>query len=108
MASLENIATRLRIIVLCYLYSAYHQNDTWSSYRVIVTKPHYDAKDGRFEEFCHTSLNYRFHLVILHFSLKRPFGAVSVKFSLNRITAQTMTNLQNTVKRLLMIVFSLS
>ena len=28
MASLENIVTRLRIIVLCYSYSAYQQNDT--------------------------------------------------------------------------------
>ena len=28
MASLENIVTRLRIIVLCSCYSAYHQNDT--------------------------------------------------------------------------------
>ena len=28
MASLENIVTRLIIIVLCYSYSAYHQNDT--------------------------------------------------------------------------------
>ena len=28
MASLENIVTRLTIIVLCYSYSAYHQNDT--------------------------------------------------------------------------------
>ena len=28
MASLENIVTSLRIIVLCYSYSAYHQNDT--------------------------------------------------------------------------------
>ena len=28
MASLENIVARLRIIVLCYSYCAYHQNDT--------------------------------------------------------------------------------
>ena len=28
MASLENIVTSLRIIILCYSYSAYHQNDT--------------------------------------------------------------------------------
>ena len=28
MVSLENIVTRLTIIVLCYSYSAYHQNDT--------------------------------------------------------------------------------
>ena len=28
MASLENIVTSLRIIVPCYSYSAYHQNDT--------------------------------------------------------------------------------
>ena len=28
MESLENVVTRLRIIVLCYSYNAYHQNDT--------------------------------------------------------------------------------
>ena len=28
MASLVNIVTRLRIIVLCFSYCAYHQNDT--------------------------------------------------------------------------------
>ena len=28
MASLENIVTPIRIIVLCYSYSAYHQNET--------------------------------------------------------------------------------
>ena len=28
MASVENIVTRFRIIVLCYSYGAYNQNDT--------------------------------------------------------------------------------
>ena len=102
----ENIVTRLRIIVLCYSSSAYHQSDTRFR-RQIVTKPHYDAKDGRFAKFCHTPLNCRFLLVIKRFSFGRPFRAVSVKFSLNRITAQNMTNLQNTVKHLLIIVLAI-
>ena len=53
-------------------------------------------------------LNHRFHLVILFLSSKRHFGAVNVKFSLNCISSQKMTKLQNTVRRLIIIVFSLS
>ena len=62
-------------------------------------------KDGRFAKFCHTPLNHRFHLVIWCLSSERHFGAVTVKFSLNCITAQKMNNLQNTVKRFRIIVF---
>ena len=43
MAGLENIVTRLRIIVLCYSYSAYNQNDTlellsWNCQRWTIYK----------------------------------------------------------------------
>ena len=41
-------------------------------------------------------------------SSERPFGAVTVKFSLNTIRTQKMENLQNGVRRLEIIVFSQS
>ena len=47
------------------------------------------------------------HLFSAFFS-ERHLGAVSVKFSLYRITAQKVTTLQNTVRRLLIIVLSFS
>ena len=39
------------------------------------------------------------------FLLKGHFGTLTLKFLLNPITKETMTNLQNTVKRLKIIVF---
>ena len=78
----------------------------WSSYLEIVTLPYYGAKDGRFAKFCHTPLNRRFYLVIWCLSSESHFGALSMKFSLHRIAAQTMTYLQNTIKRPGIIVAS--
>ena len=79
-----------------------------SSHREIVTQPHYDAHDGQFAKFCLTPLNHRFYSFIKCLSSERHFGAVGVKFSLYRITAQKVTTLQNTVRRLIIIVLSLS
>ena len=53
-------------------------------------------------------LNHRFYLVIWCLSSETHFGAVSVKFLLNRIAAQKMTNLQNNVRRLVIIVVRFS
>ena len=78
----------------------------WSSYREIVTYTNYDAKDGQFTKFCHTAINHRLHLVIWCLSCERHFGAISVKFSQNCITAKKMTNLQNTIRRLKIILLS--
>ena len=58
--------------------------------------------------FCHTPLNHRFHSFIECLSSEQHFGAVSMKFSLNRIAAQKVTTLQNTVRRLIITVLSLS
>ena len=79
----------------------------WSSYREIVTYTHYDAKDDQFAKFCHTAINHRLHLVIWCLSCERHFGAISVKFSQNCITAWKMTKLQKTIRRLKIIILSL-
>ena len=79
----------------------------WSSYRKIVTWRHYDQKDCRFAKFCRSPLNHRFDLVIWCLLSDWHFGAVSVKFSLNLITKQKMANLQNTGRRLIIMLLSL-
>ena len=61
----------------------------------------------KFPKFCHRPLNHRFHLVISFCSWYLHFLAFTVKFSLNPITAQKITNFQNTVRRLKIILLSL-
>ena len=76
-----------------------------SSYGKNTAKPGYDPKKKQFAKYCHTPLNIRVHLVFWWISSKRHFGALTLKFFLNPITKETMTNLQNTVTRLLFTVF---
>ena len=59
----------------------------------------------KFAKYCHTPLNLRIHLVFWCLSSNRHFGTLTLKFLLKHITKETMTNLQNTVKRLGVIVF---
>ena len=59
----------------------------------------------KFAKHCHTPLNLRIHLVFWCLSSNRHFGTLTLKFLLKHITKETMTNLQNTVKRLGVIVF---
>ena len=108
MTNLQNTVRRLIIILLSLFFLLIIRASIWSPYGKNVAEPRYDKKDDQFPKYCHTPLNLRFHLVIWCLSSERHFGAVSVKFSLNRITAQKMTNLQNTVRRLIIIVLSLS
>ena len=105
MASLENIVTSLRIIVLCYSYSAYHQNDSLELLPWNCHLAHYDARVGRFAKFCHTPQTHRFNLVIWCLSSERHIGALTVKLSLNPIMTQKMADLQNSVTRFWIIVF---
>lgn len=53
-----------------------------------------------------TSLNHRFKLVFWCLSPQRHFGAVTVKFSLNKIMTRKMVNFQNPVRRFQIIRFS--
>ena len=80
MASLENIVTSLRIIVLCNSYRAYNQNDTleflpWNCHLTPLWRKRWSIC-----KILSTPLNYRFYLVIWCLSSKHYFGAVCLKF----------------------------
>ena len=70
-----------------------------SSYGKNIAKPRYDQKKEQCAKYCHAPLNIRIHLVFWWISPKRHFATLTLKFLLNPITKETMTNLQNTVKR---------
>ena len=70
-----------------------------------VAKPRYDQKDDQFAKYFHTPLSLRIDLVFCCLSSNRHFKTLTLKFLLNPITKETMTNLQNTVKRRGIIVF---
>ena len=102
MANLKNTVTRRRVVALC------DQNNTlklwaWNYYNPITTQ-----KITNLKKFGHTPPNHRFCLAICCLLSSRHFGAFSVKFLLNRTTAQKMTNLQKSVRRLIIIFLSLS
>ena len=101
MANLKNTVTRRRVIALC------DQNNTlklWAwNYYPIATQ-----KITNLKKFGHTPPNHRYCLAICCLLSSRHFGAFSVKFLLNRTTAQKMTNLQKSVRRLIIIFLNLS
>ena len=70
-----------------------------NSYGKNIAKPRYDQKKDQCAKYCHAPLNIRIHLVFWWISPKRHFATLTLKFLLNPITKETMTNLQNTVKR---------
>ena len=74
-----------------------------SSYLKDVAEPHYEPKDSQFAKNFSTSLNLRFHLVLWCFLSSLRFGAFTVKFLLNCITAQKMASVQNTVTVILLV-----
>ena len=105
MANLQNTVRRLIIILLSLFFLLIIRASICSPYGKNLAKPCYDQKDDQFAKYCHTPLNLRFHLVFWCLYLNRHFGTLTLKFLLNLITKETMTNLQNTVKRLGIIVF---
>ena len=76
----------------------------WNSYFKILAEPHYEGNDDQFAKY--TTLNLRFDHAFLCFLSLSAFGAFTVKFSLNRITAQKMAGLQKIVRRLIIIFLS--
>ena len=80
----------------------------WSPYREIFVWPNYDSCDGQFKKYCQTLYNPRSLLVLWYLPSEGYFGALTVKLWVNPITAQKMANLQNTLRRLKIIVLSLS
>ena len=95
MADLQNTVRHLKIILFSLFFLLIIRASIWRPYDKKLAKPCY----------CQTPLTLRFHLVFWCLSSNRHFGTLTLKFLLNRITKETITNLQNTVKRLGIIVF---
>ena len=95
MADLQNTVRHLKIILFSLFFLLIIRASIWRPYDKNLAKPCY----------CQTPLTLRFHLVFWCLSSNRHFGTLTLKFLLNRITKETITNLQNTVKRLGIIVF---
>ena len=101
----QNTVRRLIIILLSLFFLLIIRASIWSPYGKNVAKPRQDQKDDQCAKYCHTPLNLRIHLVFWCLSSNRHFGTLTLKLLLNPITKEKMTNLQNIVKRLGIIVF---
>ena len=86
MANLQNTVRRLIIILLSLSFLHIITASIWRPYDKKLAKPCY----------CQTPLTLRFHLVFWCLSSNRHFGTLTLKFLLNPITKETMTNSQNT------------
>ena len=95
MADLQNTVRHLKIILFSLFFLLIIRASIWRPYDKKLAKPCY----------CQTPLTLRFHLVFWCLSSNRHFGTLTLKFLLNRITKETITNLQNTVKRFGVVVF---
>ena len=95
MADLQNTVRQLKIILFSLFCLLIIRASIWRPYDKNLAKPCY----------CQTPLTLRFHLVFWCLSSNRHFGTLTLKFLLNRITKETINKLQNTVKRLGIIVF---
>ena len=87
MADLQNTVRHLKIILFSLFFLLIIRASIWRPYDKKLAKPCY----------CQTPLTLRFHLVFWCLSSNRHFGTLTLKFLLNRITKETITNLQNTV-----------
>jgi len=121
----QNTGTGLWIIVSSMSYITYHQSDNlkplqWNSYltplplkRWPIRKMLIDAsksslspsltKEVQFPKYSQTRINHRFPLSLRSLSSERHFKALAVKSSLNLVTAQKMSNLQNVVRSIQII-----
>ena len=107
-ANLQNTVRRITIILLLLFFLLIIRASIWSPYDKNLAEPRYDQNDDQFAKYCHTALNLRFHFIFWCLSTKRHFGTLPLKFLLNPIEKETVTNSQNTVRRLIIIVLSLS
>ena len=101
----QNTVRRLIIILLSFFFLLIIRPSIWSPYGKNVAQSRQDNKDDQYAKYCHTPRNISIHLDFWCFSSKGHFGTLALKFLLNPITNETITNLQNTVKRLGIIVF---
>ena len=104
-ANMQNTVRRLIIIPLSLFFLLIIRASIWSPYGKNLVDPRCDQKDDHIAKYCHTPRDLRIHLFFLCLSSIRYFGTLTLKFLLNLITKETMTNLQNTVKRFGIIVF---
>ena len=102
----QNTVRRLKIILLSLFFLLIIRASIWSPYGKNFADARCDQKDDHIAKYCHTPRDLRIHLVFLCLSSIRYFGTLTLKFFLHLITKETMTNLQNTVKRLGIIVAS--
>lgn len=105
MANIRNGVRRLQMIVFSQSYGDYQHNDIleplrWNSHLTPLWPKWWPIFQN-----CHTPLKNLFKLFLCCSSLEPQFGAVTVKFSHNRITTQKMASLQNGVRHLQIIVF---
>ena len=96
---MENTVRRLKIILLSLFFLLLIRTSIWSP-------SGNNVEESQFAKYCYTPLNIRIYVVFWWISSQRYFGTFTLKFLLSPITKGTITNLQNTVKRLGMIVFS--
>ena len=104
-ASLQDAVRRFIIILLSLFFFLIIRASIWSPYGKNLPDPRQDQKDDQYARYCHTPFNLRIHLVLLFLSSNQHFRTLTLKFLFNPITKETMTNLQNTVERLGIIVF---
>ena len=105
MTNLQNTVRHIIIILLSLFFLLIIRASIWSPYDKNLPHPCYDQKGDKFAKYCQTPLSLRFHLVFWCLSSNRRFGTLTLKLLLNPITKEKMTNLQNIVKRLGIIVF---
>ena len=101
----QNTVRRLIIILLRLFFLLIIRASIWSPYGKNVAQSRQDQKDDQYAKYYQTPRNLHIHLVFWCFSSKGHFGTLALKFLLNPITNETITSLQNTVKRLGIIVF---
>ena len=104
-ANFQNTLRRFIIILLSSFSLFIVRVSIWMPYSKNIAEPRYDQKNNQFAKYWHTPLNACFHLVFWCLLSNRYFGTLTLKFLLNDDQfVETMTNLQNTVKRLEIIV----
>ena len=104
-ASLQDTVRRLIIILLSFFFFLIIRASIWSPYGKNLPDPRYDQQDDQYARYWHTPFNPRIHLVLLFLSSNQHFRTLTLKFSFNPITKDTMSNFQNTVDRVVIIVF---
>ena len=84
-------------------------NAKWPIYQILsLASKSFDCgpEHGQFVKHWHTFVNHRDQLTLWCLPSERHFEAVTVKLSLNAITTKKIADFQNSVTRLLIIVFT--